>query len=374
MKNWIKLFSNSIRKIYLFVFRVPPTERKRKRRKRSSDNASFGQFTTIRSVLGSLNDLFADIKLLEPKGKEFQRLAKRYGPYICSLSQEDDRGDRVLGTHLGEGFKAYGLPTFLIRYARKDWFAYKDDEEFASEFFVARKQTSLPFLKPKGAVNCYECCFVGLLENEKKPLELYFNIVIHDDGEVEAYPYLAQIPRRGKGGRILPGKMGLYYPDYSDSQKANIAERKEHLVKLFCVNYNMVMTRENSINIIIKKGKGRATITVPPNRWKYFFKDRMKIKTNKGNTRPIFHAVSSHHREYKTGKVVPIKTHYRGLRSFYWSGYSVKIILPGKHGQAQASFDVAGHVMGGAELPDGWLDMGGQEMSGKLNKYFEGGD
>jgi len=376
----MKYLKNLARKIFIFLFRIPQQdeepEKPRKRRKYTKhENVSFGQFTTIKSVLDSLDSLFADMKILQPKKKEFQALVKRYGPYICSLSTDHkyDETDSIKANGLDTGFKAYGLPTFLISYHDKRWYKWAEThgDERVSSFFVARKQKSLPFMHPKGNRCCYECCFVGLLDNE--PIELVFNIVINkDSGEVEAYPYLAQIPRYGKGGRIVSHKMGLHYPDYTPEGKADIDHRKAFIIEQFCLHFNMVLTRENSINIIVKKGKDRATITVPSNRWKYFFKDRVKVKTSSGNTRPIFHAVSSHLREYKNGKVAPIKTHYRGLRSFRWDGYSIKIVMPGKHGAAQASLDLAGEIVDLEKIDSGdWVDMGSSITAEKINKTFE---
>jgi hypothetical protein len=368
----MKYLKQWARKIYLLFFRLDEQPALRKRKKKTSDeNVIFGQFTTIKTVLDSLDELFADMKLIRPKShNQFQRLLKRYGPYVCSLARADDAGDSILGAGLDAGFKAYGLPSFLINYRDKKWYKWVDDTP-VSEFFIATKQASFPYLKPKNNDTCYECCFVGMLNN--KPLELNFNIVIDGGGNVTAYPYLARIPRTIKG-RVVSRRMGLYYPDLENVKElCNIERRKKHLVELFCINYNMVLQREASINIIVKKGSDRATITVPPNRWKYFFKDREKIITNSGRQKPIFHAVASHHRHHATGKISPVKTHYRGLRSFRWGEYSIKIVLPGKHSVAQSSFGLSGKLVSDEEFKSGdYVDLSSKAAADKLNKLFEG--
>jgi len=377
----MKALKKILHQIYLFfAIKKDPVKAKKKRKKWDDDtSAGFGQFTTIKSVLNSLDDLFDDMRALKPKGKEFQRLVKRYGPYICSLETSGGVGFGVIAgskgverTRLDAGFKAYGLPTFLIHYTDKRWIQVKDDIPIG-EFFIARKQRSFPYLKPKNGAVCYECCAIGVLE--KEALEIEFNIIVNRDGNVTAYPYLAQIPRR-VGGIVVSSRMGLYYPDFENlNDRHNIDHRKKHLVELFCANYNMVMSREASINIVVKKGKERATITVPPGRWKYFFKDREKIKSASGRMKPIFHAVASHHRHLSGGKVSNVKTHYRGLRSFRWGDYSIKIILPGKHAAAQASFGLAGEIVDQDKIDSGkWVDLGGRKVSERLNKVFEGYD
>ena len=374
----MKALRKMIQKIYVFVFRILHKDKpKKKRNKEGFENVSFGQFTTIKSVLNSLDSLFEDIRAFKPRHYEFQRLVKRYGPYICSLETSGGAGYGVLAgsgdvmkTGLDSGYKAYGLPSFLINYRDKRW-QHEADPGAISEFFIARKQTSFPYLKPKNGDVCYECCGIGMLDNEA--IEVVFNIVVDNNGNVSAYPYLANIPRK-INGIIVSSRMGLYYPDLEHlNDTCNIDHRKAHLVELFCANYNMVMSREYSINIIAKKGKNRATITVPPNRWKYFFKARDKVLTSSGRRKPIFHAVTSHHRHYKDGRISPVKTHYRGARSFRWGDYSIKILLPGKHAVSQSSFGLPGELVDQGKMDSGkWLDMGGKEVAGKLNKLFEG--
>lgn len=369
----LNYFKNLASRIYIFFYK--PAKPRQKRRQK--ETPAFGEFATIKTVLDSLDELFSDMKLLCPKKSEFQKLIVRYGPFICSLENATPAGFGVLpspeevnSSGLGAGYEAYGLPSFLINYRDKRWGLDTDDTPMG-EFFIAKKQTAFPFLRPKNIAACYECCAVGMLD--KKPTEVYFNIIVDNTGQVISFPYLAQIPRKIKG-RTVSSRMGLYYPDLESlSNRCNIDHRKEHLARLFCANYNLVMQREASINIIVKKGKNRATITVPPNRWKYFFKDREKITTPSGRSKPIFHAVSSHHRHYQSGKISPVKTHYRGLRSFRWGGYAIKIILPGKHGMAQASLGLSGEIVSDEKLASGdWVDMGGRKVATKLNAAFEG--
>lgn len=77
-----------------------------------------------------------------------------------------------------------------------------------------------------------------------------------------------------------------------------------------------------------------AAFSIDLLRTPYFFKDRIKIKTPSGRTKPIFHIVRTHPR--KNSKFV--NTHFRGLRRFNWLGYRVTVSMPGFHHRAQTEF------------------------------------
>ncbi len=77
-----------------------------------------------------------------------------------------------------------------------------------------------------------------------------------------------------------------------------------------------------------------AAFAIDMLRTPYFFKERLKIKTASGKTKPIFHIVRTHPR--KGSKLV--KTHFRGLRRFDWLGYRVTISLPGLHHLSQSEW------------------------------------
>lgn len=135
--------------------------------------------------------------------------------------------------------------------------------------------------------------------------------------------------------------------------------------------YSAVMRREYGVNIIVKKGKYRATFTVPQNRWKYFFKDRIDALTPGGKKIPIYHAVVAHKRQTKT-KLTYVKTHYRGSRHFWWQGYEINIVMQGLHSVPQADFAVSALDEFPPDRPEtDFIDATGVG-GGRINRLFEG--
>lgn len=372
---------------------------------------SFGQFTDIKSLLDTLDTMFEDIDLLKPKKSQMQRLVKRYGPFIGSLSKKDDPNyedgdtdphcDGIDGSKFEAGFKAYGLPSMLISYFNRHWSRFKDNEA-VSNMLVCQKVEKIPFFKIKPGCAYYDCVYVFLVPPERghgkaKPWEIPFYIMVNIAEETaEAYPSLGERETIINGKKVC-GKQCLYYPDFSSGDKdaddeygtdwnhpnRPQAELREHCTRLFYLHYNRVMRREMGINIIVKKQKHRATVIIPPNMWKDFFQYREHVFNKNGNKKRIFHAVSSHTRERK-GKwwqfwikptISNVKTHYRGLRYFRWKSYDISIVLPGKHAVSQASFDIVGRWVANKDkkkYKGNLLKPEGKKVGGVVNKLFEG--
>jgi len=379
------------KKVRLFFYVKPENQAKKiKRKQKKTDELEITEYGTIKSLLNDLDITFKDIKKITPKKNDHQKAVKRYGAYICSF---DSTEDELLCDGL-ENFKGYGFPTYLVlsispnKITKKE---SKDGSRYLNQFFTGIKQnTYMPPFDRKGCVY-YECCNVIIFRG--KPVELYYYIEINKKtGHLNPLPFPKEktsritTKARGKKGQSNRGRVihthGWEYPKYMAQRQIGDgsptdSETKDSMIKTFSMMYNLTMRRELGINIIIKKGKNRCTVNVPTGRWKYFFKDRLKIKTPKGNTKPIFHAVSAHYRHVKN-KVSTVKTHYKGLRSFFWNGYSIKIIMPGMHGVAQASMGLTGYTKKEAEKKWGenveTVSLGSKEISGAVNAMFEGYD
>jgi len=349
------------------VIKAKP-ERKRRRKNTKRERGGFGEYYTIKELLEDLDKTFDDIKKMTPRrNSHAQRLVKKYGPHIIGM---EDSNDKIAFSRL-ESFRAYGYPAFLINYHnsdRSDTSGLNEGDGWCDQFFVATKLTKIPmFLKKKGHVY-YEVTGVTYDGGKKmkEPHEYTFTIDINKDtGDVRAMP--SELPQE----HIIPSKtrgvrsnrytsFHWRYPDLEDDSHKDAdrtpAGLKKYLEGSFCLTYNLTMRREYNVNVIVKKGKRRATFSVPIHQWKYFFKDRIKAKTKNGNTKPIFHWVSAHVRHAKTGDQ-NVKTHMRGVRHFWWSGYEIRITLPGRHSVSQASFDVSSIVVDDDKVSDDMIDI-----------------
>jgi hypothetical protein len=99
----------------------------------------------------------------------------------------------------------------------------------------------------------------------------------------------------------------------------------------------------------------------------YFFKDRIKVKNERGNTKHIFHIVRTHNR---LGR--PVRTHFRGLRKFRWHDYRVQISMPGFHHQLPTHFDVMGYEDGDPMIADQKM-MGIKQVGIEMGKHLDEG-
>jgi len=364
----------------------PPTDTRKKPVQVYEDGPLM--FKTIRHLLDDLDVTFKDLKIMEPKMHSMQRVVKKFGPFIVGEVHEEERfGDRMIGTTTG--FKAYGLPSVLIATwtvkSMKRVYTKGDMEDVIQHYFCAVKNRSIPILKRS---NCsyYECAVVicvmpGDMKKITKPtpIEIYFYMEIDKKtGEANALATPRQEVTR------IPNTSRAKYPtqftttEWSMPDLINKSDRpgphshaqiKKHLEQLFCMGYSLVLKREYGVNVIVKKGKRRATFTVPQNRWKYFFKDRIKAKNKNGNTKPIYHAVITHERQTKT-KLTIVKTHYRGLRHFWWNGYEIRIVMQGKHGKSQASFGFSTFDEADVETGTKTFEIG--NAAAAINSVFEG--
>lgn len=74
-----------------------------------------------------------------------------------------------------------------------------------------------------------------------------------------------------------------------------------------------------------------AAFGVQIERTPYFFRDREATTLVNGKRKKIFHIARSHTRTLNNGRIVGVRTHFRGEREFDWNGYRVQISVPGWH-------------------------------------------
>lgn len=102
--------------------------------------------------------------------------------------------------------------------------------------------------------------------------------------------------------------------------KANANEKGRSIDETAALFFNMIASSciEQSGGITMRASRhGRiALFTLSHGEAKKLFKDRSKVKTESGRTRPIFH--------YNRGSIRQ-SAHYKGLRDFHWNGYEIHI-------------------------------------------------
>lgn len=390
MKNFSEKLLRYLRQL---LWKLQRKQRADERTKRPEPNKTYegfaGQHTTIKSLLNDMDTTFKQMKRMQPKQRNMQRVIRKFGPFVLGYG-----GEAEDWFHMNEleGFKAYGLPSFLIAY----WpIASRPSERDSMETFVcAVKQHALAYVGRRPGCVYYEVCWVVMPDKKSKkeigmtkPYEQYFYIEVDiKTGAVNAIktpcfkqkviPVHRQSAKQGRSALIKGGRKTSYMvqrwdmPDFIEDGEVHTGEqKKDELEKRFVMAYNTTMRREYGVNIIVKKGGFRATFIVPQNRWKYFFRERIDVMTTGGKKRPIFHAVIAHKRHLKNGKTSYVKTHYRGSRNFVWNGYEILIVMQGKHGRSQADLNMAGRS---AEDTKGKLVSIFGETGDRVNKTFEG--
>jgi len=333
---------------------------KKERRKRGS----------MKLLLSGLDNMFAGLNKLKPKKSDAQNSLLKFGCFLPTAhiwSEETISNDRC------DSIAAYGLPSII------SFHSPASDSDRASNTVIAMKMDFVPFHKAKPNHAYYDVTHIFILDDNEKPEEAGYVVEVDlASGKATALllPHLdSRLVTFGSGrrryGKILT-KTVFKYPPFldlsSDKTKAEFdGDQKAFLEANFYLAFNTTMLREYNTNIIVRRGRCRATFTVPENDWKYFFKDRVHV-VDRGKVRRIFHAVMSHVRHAKSGDQ-NIKTHYRGLRHFVWNGYSISIVMQGKHGVSQAEFNLTGrNYIKGREPED---SVAVSDLADSVNPFFD---
>jgi hypothetical protein len=182
-----------------------------------------------------------------------------------------------------------------------------------------------------------ECGFVFHSERDQVSMTDIFHVEVSEDGSVQPLKTLTQEPVRLKMNKH--DTRGHYfvrtrwkYPELLEQHciEAKISMR-EYVSFVLWSAVNMCLASDQGIQVRVGKEKRRITFAIDMLRTPYFFNDRDKVVNENGQTKRIFHIVRAHERTMAGGEKKVIKSHTKGLRKFTWNGYSVNILLPGKH-------------------------------------------
>ena len=299
--------------------------------------SEIGEFESIKSLLGDLDTTFFGLERIvrDPIAGKFVRA---WGTFIVPSSATNNT--EVDETNLGAGFKAYGLPTVLSVYFKPT----KAEEHECVPLIFARKVhrvRGVVFPKNKQMYEVGGACYFKGPKTKTPTQTVLFHVAVdRESGEVfplREYLTLTNVLRTKHGKTYIPNTH-LGYPTLPIVDAPESMGMEKILTRMFCFAFNATMLKETGINVRITKGKLSVVVNVPPDRWKYFFKDRIDV-IHRGVKKRIFHTVAAHTRKGKS-KEANVKTHYRGIRRFEWGGYSICITVPGKHKVADASFNV----------------------------------
>ena len=122
-----------------------------------------------------------------------------------------------------------------------------------------------------------------------------------------------------------------------DNELHSIEAMKNCSMNVMRAMHKWWINRDERWNVIIKKNGERITFGVNDKDTPYFFKNRDKVVTEKGETKRIIHYVKEHERT-RNGKTNIIKQHIRGLREFSWAGYECKVVSPKLETKTSATF------------------------------------
>ncbi len=307
------------------------------------------RFSDFSSLLNCIDETFAKLERLKKSKVPMAKMLRKHGPYIVpnDWGHTYDDGDAVHIDHL-ESFSAFGCPSFL--FLDMPWRKEGKDDSF-NHFSMAVKFDKLPAQLKKPGFCYYEFgCYFPKRIDKIPEFGVAAYVGVHEQtGEVIAMPTLMSKSVNLKNGERVTHRGWRYaaIPNNADDWRTWSQSRNaEEIVKHFTLIYNMTMWREYGVNIVAKKDGSKATFIVPEHRWKDFFKDRFDVKAVDGRRKRIFHAVTAHSRSNGSN----VRTHYKGSRHFFWRGYEISIVMPGKHGAAQASLNISAHNFGPEEV------------------------
>jgi hypothetical protein len=185
--------------------------------------------------------------------------------------------------------------------------------------------------------------------NRKSGVPTEFPVCILPDGSVRLLRSMISRPQtiRHRKGKWRGYQTHLEHQRWGvhDFFKDWAAEKdftpQQFLSRLFisCANQFEAANAE-MIRIAATRDNITAVFSIDIRHTPFFFADREQTFTESGRRRRIFHITRTHTRTTSGGRVIPVRTHFRGARRFNWNGYRMQISVPHLHHADPASFSV----------------------------------
>jgi hypothetical protein len=305
---------------------VAETKPKAKSHTRKIDSFVDGNHKSISELLESLDELYALIRRIKPKGDEAVSAMKNIGIYAYGTMQT--------GMYARLPRHVIFPSVFAVHIKHKG--SADGDEDLLPAMYWGNKiqwNRSMGLKKPASGW-FYE--FGGTFLMDGKTYEMFTWIDVSDRQP--------KILKRRVGEYVNVGKTQYHHRKWErvtlPSERKNV-DLVDHTETLFCLVLNLYLSRACGTEVHVTKNKQRIVFTVPEHRWKDFFADRVVAKASDGRRKRIFHHVAAHYRA--DGTFVPM--HTRGQTKFSWKGYDVRIVEQKEGRISVVNFESAGVVL-----------------------------
>ena len=317
--NWIKTFRA--------MFMKPLAGKKKSHRRKNvrRDKEHHGAHYYLGDLLDQIDDTFKSLRLLKKHNREDYNLFSKAGVTVVNgdYNWTDNEYNAWFDFKNMPAFGACHYPTL------------PEDKEIeargkAPAKFLFFKKMKRPYnVQPS---NDTVFIMTAIFEREKRQGVCDVYISVDNEGEVKplkmCQPQYLPFKKQGDGA----WRMKWDWPeDLKMVAQCNGYDPYTMARSLFITTTNVSMTSSSGITVRAKKKKDVATFAIDMLRTPYFFADRDKVVDDKGQTKKIFHIVRGHYRQSTDGAATHVKTHFRGLRRFTWSGYQVLVSMNGKN-------------------------------------------
>lgn len=302
----------------------------------------YGANYYLSDLLDGVAEFFSDFSILQKSFPDAADLFRKAGTQVVSKEQMFARD---LDPAFYNNLPAIGC--IFMGYSKLDGTRNDDDTEYA-KFWALRKMN-----RPIGVEISQDAVYemTTVLPMKGKPLAIPYYVSVGRDGKVKAlkqqqtYWHKLTDKKYSQGFTRTSWKHNALVLEMlkknNKKDKTNLS-LDEFSTEIFALIANSTMGSEYGISVRVMSRRGEiATFSIDMLRTPYFFDDREKVVNHNGNTKRILHIVRTHERIMKNGETKFIKSHWRGLRRFFWNTYDVSISLPGKHHGALVGFGAA---------------------------------
>ena len=300
--------------------------------RKQKDKEHFGAHYYLSDLLDVMPRAFLGLNMLQKTDPEIHKLFSKTG---CAIVSKDMR---VAATKTGyidfKNAPSFGCAHMVGR-------AHDDDYEGAYPIICFFNKIKRPINVQPSNDMIYEFGVVydtkHLAKCPPAILEKVY-MSVNEDGALKALKTCS--PTWVPVGKTSFSRMAWKYPDLLERYAQDWGDTDIEGVASWWFNIisHLAMSSESGLTVRVKKKKSVISFAIDMERTPYFFSDREKVVTSKGQTKKIFHIVRGHMRKMSDGTEKHIKSHFRGLRKFVWNGYDVSISLAGKHHNSMFSF------------------------------------
>ena len=371
--------------VWLKSWFVTEIKETRPAKRKTQQKEHLGVHYYMGDLLGSLDDYFNVMALMKKIAPEEYNYFNKIGMPVADMKNMFFDIDYNPHMRKGEYPSYFGMHFNLGQIARRGGEVFYLDPETGEELIhpaimTFQKVRYIPNVQFSNAT-IYKAT-TWLDDSHSKHNQIIgvpWHFAIDDDANIEILKEHVtswQYPKKRKGknwGKIpvqrwrAPRVLTFLQEDLErrSGEKLTLVELIE---RHFNVAHNLWMQSHAGLKIMVSKGDLKATFTIDMLRTPYFFKDRIKVKTESGRTKPIFHIVRTHQR--KNQKDSFVRSHFRGLRKFEWEGYDVRIVLPSR---SLFGMKFTSYFEDDPQCPDINDSMDLSEVGKTVGKFLEGG-